>query len=179
MRTAEMGKSHNVERSRRINERKKYQEEIFFSTDSMIFHGRIENVSMGGAGVGSRSLSKIKKGAEVIIAIPFANRQGGIKRKAIVKWTRNDQFGVQFNRRENARLNYHKEVSFSVGSMVFSGNIKNISMGGAGVGRFNLSKTKLPVKIRVTIPFAKKQGGIKRKAIVRWTRNDQFGVQFI
>ena len=29
------------------------------------------------------------------------------------------------------------------------------------------------------IPYAKKQGSVKRKAIVRWAKNDQFGIQFI
>lgn len=179
MRTSMMEKTYHFDRSRRITERKDYQNEIFFSKNSMIFPGKIKNVSMGGAKVGSRSLSKLKKGVEIIMAIPFANKKGGIKRKAIVRWARNDQFGVQFNRRENIRKAYQQEVSLSVGAMVFPGKVKDISMGGAGLGRINLSKTKLPLKIIVTIPFAKKQGRLKRKAIVRWARDDQFGIQFI
>jgi len=57
--------------------------------------------------------------------------------------------------------------------------IQNISMGGAQIGSRNLSISKTPVVINVSIPFAKKQGSIKRKAIVRWAKNDQIGIQFI
>jgi hypothetical protein len=170
---------YNFNRSRRLKERKNYQKEVFFSTGSMIFPGKIKNISMDGARVGSRNISKLKIGAEIFIAIPFSKKQGGIKRKAIVIWANNNQFGIKFNKRINERKNYQKEVILSTGLMVFPGTIKNISMGGAHVGSENISIIKTPIVINVSIPFAKKQGYIKRKAIVKWARNDQFGIQFI
>ena len=81
---------------RRINERKNYHKEVSFSTESMIFPATIKNLSMGGALVGTISIPKIKTGVKIIITIPFANKPGCMKRKAIVTWAENDQFGIQF-----------------------------------------------------------------------------------
>lgn len=166
-------------RSRRINERKNYRKEVFFSSGSMIFNAEINNISMEGANITSTNISKIKTGKEIFIAIPFAIKPGSIKRKAIVQWTQNDQFGIKFNQRINARINYQKEVMFSTGTMIFPGHIKDISRGGAHVSCGNISIIKTPVVITISIPFAKKQGDVKKKAMVRWALNDQFGVKFI
>ena len=81
---------------RRTNERKKYRKDVSFSTESMIFPATIKNLSMGGALVGTTSIPKIKTGVKIIITIPFANKPGCLKRKAIVMWAESDQFGIQF-----------------------------------------------------------------------------------
>lgn len=174
-----MDAGYNLNRSRRINERKDYQKEVLFSTGSVFFPGKIKNISKDGARVGSRDIPKLSPGVEIFIAIPFSKKQGSIKRKAIVMWANMYQFGIKFNKRKNVRKIYQREVILSTGSMIFPGMIQNISMGGAHVGSRNISIIKTPLVINVSIPFAKKQGSIKRKAIVRWARNDQFGVQFI
>ena len=69
---------------------------VSFSTESMIFPATIKNLSMGGALVGTTSIPKIKTGIKIIITIPFANKPGCMKRKAIVMWAEKDQFGIQF-----------------------------------------------------------------------------------
>ena len=91
-----MEAAYDFDGYRRINERKNYQKDVSFSTDSMIFPATIKNLSMGGARVGTISIPKIKTGVEIIITIPFATKQGCMKRKAIVMWAENDQFGIQF-----------------------------------------------------------------------------------
>jgi len=91
-----MEAAYDFDGYRRINERKNYQKDVSFSTDSMIFPATIKNLSMGGARVGTTGISKIKTGVEIIITIPFATKQGCMKRKAIVMWAENDQFGIQF-----------------------------------------------------------------------------------
>ena len=174
-----MGARFDLLRSRRNSERKDYQKDILFSVGSMVYPGKLYNISMGGASVGSRNTNKIKRGDEIIIAIPFANQAGGIKRRAIVMWVDDGQFGIQFNRRANRRKFYPKEVTCSAGSMVFQGTIENISRGGACVGSPTLSIIQTPLFMRVTIPFARKPGTMQRKAVVRWSRNDQFGIQFL
>ncbi|MDX2452915.1 PilZ domain-containing protein [Desulfosarcina sp.] len=174
-----MEAEYNLKRSRRINERKYFQKEVLFSTGSIFFLGKINNISKDGASVGIRNIPKLNPGIEIFIAIPFPKKQGSIKVKAIVMWANMDQFGVKFNKRANVRKYYQREVILSTGSIVFPGMIQNISMGGAQIGSRNLSISKTPVVINVSIPFAKKQGSIKRKAIVRWAQNDQFGIQFI
>ena len=179
MRIREMDAGYNLNRSRRIDERKDYQKEVLFSTGSIFFLGKIKNISKDGARVGSRNIPKLSPGVEIFIAIPLSKKQGSIKRKAIVMWANMDQFGIKFNKRKNVRKNYQREIIISTGSMIFPGRIQNISMGGAHVDSRNISITKTPVVLNVSIPYAKKQGSVKRKAIVRWAKNDQFGIQFI
>jgi hypothetical protein len=91
-----MEPAYNFDGYRRINERKNYHKEVSFSTESTIFPATIKNLSMGGALVGTSRIPKMKKGAKIIITIPFANKPGCMKRKAIVIWAENDQFGIQF-----------------------------------------------------------------------------------
>lgn len=91
-----METAYNFDGYRRINERKNYNKDVSFSTESMIFPATIKNLSTGGALVGTRSIPKIKTGVKIIITIPFANKPGCVKRKAIVMWAENDQFGIQF-----------------------------------------------------------------------------------
>lgn len=169
----------NSNRSRRINIRKEYQEEVFYSTGSMLFPAKIKNISMGGARVGSGNLSGLTKGIEIFIAIPFPKKQGYLKRKAIVRWIDNDQFGIKFNRRKNVRKNYQREASFFSDSIIFSAPLKNISMGGAQVDCMYVSEIKYGLELYAIIPFAIKPGYLTRKAIVRWVGKDQFGIHFI
>ena len=91
-----MEAAYDFDGYRRINGRKNYQKDVSYSTDSMIFPARIKDLSIGGARVGTISIPKIKAGVEIIITIPFATKQGCMKRKAIVMWADNDQFGIQF-----------------------------------------------------------------------------------
>ena len=87
---------HDFDGYRRLNERKIYQTEVSFSTGSKIFHATIKNLSRDGALIDTRSISKIEKGEVIIISIPFANKQGCVKSKAVVMWSENDKFGIQF-----------------------------------------------------------------------------------
>jgi len=91
-----MEAAYDFDGYRRMNGRKNYQKDVSFSTDSMIFPARIKDLSIGGARVGTISIPKIKAGVEIIITIPFATKQGCMKRKAIVIWAGNDQFGIQY-----------------------------------------------------------------------------------
>lgn len=81
---------------RRLNVRKIYQKEVSFSMGPKVFPATIENLSRDGALLGTRSISKIKTGAMIIISIPFANKQGCVKSKAIVMWAEKDKLGIQF-----------------------------------------------------------------------------------
>jgi hypothetical protein len=91
-----MEEALNFDEIRRMNERKNYQKEVSFSTNSFILPATLKNVSMGGALVSTINLPKLKTGTEIIITVPFATQKGGIKRKAIVRWVENDQFGIEF-----------------------------------------------------------------------------------
>lgn len=81
---------------RRRNERRKYQAEVSFSADILCFPAMIENLSTGGALVSTKGLPTMMPGREIAITIPFAVKQGCVKRKAIVMWAEDGQFGIQF-----------------------------------------------------------------------------------
>lgn len=91
-----METTYHFDEYRRKNVRKNYQTEVSFSTESKIIPATIRNLSRGGALVATRSISSVKKGAIIIISIPFAKKQGCMKTKAIVTWVENDEFGIQF-----------------------------------------------------------------------------------
>ena len=82
--------------NRRINERKSYQKDISFFTGSMINSATIKNLSMGGAHIDKADVSKINKGLEIYMIIPFAIRPDYMTRKAIVMWANKNQFGIKF-----------------------------------------------------------------------------------
>ena len=50
-----MEAEYSLKRSRRINERKYFLKEVLFSTGSIFFLGKINNISKDGASVGSRN----------------------------------------------------------------------------------------------------------------------------
>ncbi len=91
-----MEAAYNFDGYRRLNERKSYQKEVSFSTGSKVFHATIKNLSRDGALLGTSGLSKLKIGEMIIISIPFANKQGCVKSKAIVMWAKKDKLGIQF-----------------------------------------------------------------------------------
>lgn len=172
-------KTMDFKRNRRIYKRKNYRGEVVYSMGSMIFPGTIKNISPGGARIGSRNKFKFYAGSEIIVSIPYAKRQGCLKRKAIVIWAEKDQFGIKFNRRTNERKNYQKDISFFTGSMINSATIKNLSLGGAHIDNTNTSKINKGTEIYIIIPFAVKPDYMTRKAVVMWTDKNQFGLKFI
>ena len=91
-----MEAAYNFDGFRRLSVRKIYQKEVSFSTGSKVFPATIENLSRDGALLGTRCISKIKTGAIIIVSIPFANKQGCVKSKAVVMWAENDKLGIQF-----------------------------------------------------------------------------------
>lgn len=175
----EIEKTVVINRNRRTTRRKNFQGEVAYSLGSMIFPGVIKNISIGGARIGSRNKFKVYAGSEIIVSIPFAKRQGCMKRKAIVMWAEKDQFGIKFNRRMNARKSYQKEVSFFTGSMINSATIKNLSLGGAHIDNTHIAEIKKGLEVYMIIPFAIKHDYMTRKAVVMWVDKNQFGIKFI
>lgn len=174
-----MQSEYNFYNSRRISDRKSYKRKVIFSNGSLFFHGKCNNISLGGACIGSRNLLRIEEGMEILISIPYATKKESIKRRAIVKWNDNTRFGIQFFRREKIRKNYHNEITVFINSNIFSAKIKDISLGGARVISENMPTFGRGSEIYVTIPYAKKIGYLTKKAIVRWNDNNHFGFQFI
>ena len=82
-------------------------------------------------------------------------------------------------RRKSERKAYQAEVSFAAGSLCFPAQIKNISSGGALLATTNLPIMKTGREITLTIPFALKQGNVKKKGTVMWAEDGHFGIQFM
>lgn len=168
-----------IDQSRRITERKQYQEDIFFSRGVMVFHGKCKNISTAGALIINSSLFTIEAGNEIFIAIPFPKGQSRIKRRAIVRWIEDDRIGVQFFKRKKSRKIYQRRVTVFTESMILPAMIDNLSRGGAHiVGRKN-SRVSKESEIHVIIPFANRNEEIMVRAVVKWIRDGQFGIQFI
>ena len=86
----------DFDRYRRRNERKDYQTEVSFSTDSMCFPAMLENVSMGGALLATSKLPLMRTGSEITVTIPFAVKEGCVKKRGTVMWAVDGQFGILF-----------------------------------------------------------------------------------
>jgi hypothetical protein len=91
-----MESAYSFDGYRRLSARKIYQKEVSFSMGSKVFPATIENLSRDGALLGTRSISSVKTGSTIIISIPFANKRGCVKSKAIVMWAEDDKLGIQF-----------------------------------------------------------------------------------
>ncbi|MGV7224675.1 MAG: PilZ domain-containing protein [Nitrospinales bacterium] len=91
-----MRANFRIEMFRRTSPRKDYRAEVSFSAGVMCFSGMLENVSTGGALLVSNNLDFIQPGREITITIPFAEKQGSIKRNAIVIRTEGNKLGIEF-----------------------------------------------------------------------------------
>jgi hypothetical protein len=145
----------------------------------MIFPGRCKDISIGGVRIHSRNISRLSSGVEIITVIPYPNEKKSLKKKAIVKWTQYDQFGIQFFKRKNIRKYYQQDMYIFSDAMVIPASIINLSIGGAQIECNDMSQVNKESQIYATIPFAKRKGHVTRKAIVRWVQKDQIGIQFI
>ena len=81
---------------RRTSERKEYQTEVSFSAGTLFFPAMLVNVSTGGALLSTKGLPLMMPGSKVAVTIPFAAKEGSVKRKAAVMWAKDGQFGIQF-----------------------------------------------------------------------------------
>ena len=80
--------------------------------------------------------------------------------------------------RLHERRVYPAEITFSFESLFFNALLENVSLGGASVVTKNLPLMKPGCAITVAIPFEKKEGCVKRNALVKWAKEGRFGIQF-
>ena len=88
--------NYKIEGYRRSSERKGYRTEVSFATDTLCFPATIENISTGGALLSTKGLPLMMPGSKIAVTIPFAAKEGCVKRKALVMWAEDGQFGVEF-----------------------------------------------------------------------------------
>ena len=90
-----------------------------------------------------------------------------------------EAFNITRLKRKSPRKNYHTDVSFSAGTLCYSGRLINISTGGAQLHSNGMQFLRPGREITITIPFAVKQGAVKRNAMVMWAEDKQVGIQFV
>ena len=88
--------AYNFDELRRGSDRKRYTKEVIFSAGTMVFPAFVENISLGGALLTTKRLPTMKPGIKITVSIPFAGKEGCLKRKAMIMWAGHDKFGIQF-----------------------------------------------------------------------------------
>ena len=90
-----------------------------------------------------------------------------------------EEYLYHYFRRQNTRKPYFTEVLFSVvGPEVYTGIMENISHSGARIETNHTTGITAGDKIIIIIPFAKKEGAIKQKAVVQWYDKGKIGIEF-
>ena len=88
--------AYNISRFRRTSPRKDYLTDVSFSAGALCYSGRLKNISTGGAQFYSSGMQFLRPGREITITIPFAAKQGAVKRNAVVMWAEDEHVGIQF-----------------------------------------------------------------------------------
>ena len=91
-----METAYTISRFKRTSPRKEYITEVSLSAGAMALTGMLDNVSTGGAQLTIKRVHFIRAGRVITITIPFAEKQGAVKRKAMVVWVDGERFGLQF-----------------------------------------------------------------------------------
>ena len=82
-------------------------------------------------------------------------------------------------RRIHERKDYDPHIVFAHGNQLYSGNLKNISLGGAFIITSCVNQFSKKDIVTVSIPFAAGKKNIKRRGAIKWINNEGFAVEFI
>ena len=83
------------------------------------------------------------------------------------------------SRRFNDRKKYEKEVVFVHADRLYSGSMKNISLGGAYIETYCVNQFAPMDIVTINIPFSSGKSKVKRRGRVKWLNNVGFAVEFI
>lgn len=84
---------------------------------------------------------------------------------------------VENERRRSARYRMHGLISFGADCIRGSGQIHNVSATGCAIG--SLSDVSPGLQLRVSMQLGGVAPVIIDTAIVRWVRQDKFGIEFL
>jgi hypothetical protein len=82
-------------------------------------------------------------------------------------------------RRIHERKDYNPHIVFAHENQLYSGNLKNISIGGAFIVTPCVNQFSKKDIVTISIPFSAGRKNIKRKGTIRWLNNEGFAVEFI
>lgn len=83
------------------------------------------------------------------------------------------------SKRFHDRKKYEKEVVFVHRNRLYSGSLKNISLGGAYIETYCVNQFAPADIVTLNIPFSSGRNNIKRQGRVRWLNNVGFAIEFI
>lgn len=81
-------------------------------------------------------------------------------------------------KRIHERKTYSTEVAFSHNNKAYTGQIKNISLGGAFIATRSVNQLSNGDTITLSIPFTTGQKHVKRKGRIQWMNNEGFAIEF-
>lgn len=81
--------------------------------------------------------------------------------------------------RIHERKRYEAGVVFSHADRLYTGSIKNISIGGAYIETYCVNQFSPEDIVSINIPFPSGKNNFKRKGRVKWLNNAGFAVEFI
>ena len=81
-------------------------------------------------------------------------------------------------KRFHERKIYTKEVVFSHKNKAYSGQIKNISLGGAFIAANSVNQFSIGETITLSIPFSTGKKHVKRKGRIQWMNDEGFAIEF-
>ena len=83
------------------------------------------------------------------------------------------------HRRFHERKKYPTEIIFNHAKRLYSGRLKDVSLGGAYVETFCVNRFSTKDIVTLSIPFSSGQDNVKRRGSIKWLNNSGFGVEFI
>ncbi len=83
------------------------------------------------------------------------------------------------SRRFHNRKKYQKEIVFVHSDRLYTGSMKNISLGGAYIETYCVNQFAPRDIVTINIPFSSGNKNIKRKGRVKWLNNVGFAIEFI
>lgn len=82
-------------------------------------------------------------------------------------------------RRYHERKKYQVEIVFHHSDRLYTGSLKDISLGGAFIETYSVNQFSKKDIVTLSIPFASGQKNLKRKGCIKWLNNSGFAVEFM
>ena len=82
-------------------------------------------------------------------------------------------------RRLHERKEYPAEIVFRHADRVYTGSLKDVSLGGAYIETHCVNQFSTKDIVTLIIPFSSGQTNVKCRGRIQWLNNSGFGVEFI
>jgi len=104
------------------------------------------------------------------------------KQKTLMKRKKMEQEQLVIDhdyRRLHERKKYPAEIAFNHANRLYTGSLKDISIGGAYIETYCNNQFSTEDIVTLSIPFASRQKNVKRRGRIKWLNNSGFAVEFV